>query len=93
MGFLLIFAVSLVATSLLYGLVLGGSVVVIRINGIPVTRDYLQEMSTLKSELQKKLENQYILVSENEVQERYNERYDIYNNDSNIKIAEIYIPF
>jgi len=54
---------------------------------------YLQEMSSIKSELQDKLENKYIFVSEEEVRKKYNERYDIYNNDSNIKIAEIHIPF
>jgi len=198
--FLIICAASIAVTSLLYGFILGGHVVVMRINGIPVTRDeflfymkkertavtnyfyqtygvkaneqvwtkkygterpidvlkekakqaciydkviqglaaehgiikdisyrgflsrlkmlnkereekaskgetlygivkftqlqyYLQEMSTLKAELQEKLENKHIFVSEEEIRERYNERYDIYNNDSNIKIAEIHIPF
>lgn len=54
---------------------------------------YLNRMSSLKSDLRDKLENVEVTVQENEVQAKYDERYDIYNNNNNITLAELHIPY
>lgn len=54
---------------------------------------YMNFMSGLKSQLQDKLENVEIKVEDSEVRALYDERYDVYNNNNNITLAELHIPY
>ena len=54
---------------------------------------YMNVTSTLKTELQDKLENVEVKVQDSEVKALYDERFDVYNNNNNITVAELHIPY
>jgi hypothetical protein len=54
---------------------------------------YFQMVSDLKTKLESKLEGKEVVVTENQVRSLYDSKYSTYNNNNNIKVAELHIPY
>jgi len=59
---------------------------------VPMTY-YLQVMSNFRSGVHEALANDHVVVEEQQVRDMFDEYYDVYNNEENFRIAELFIAY